>query len=213
MNGFFTRVRTDGTLDAIYNRYHDDANYLNRFDLKAFHRKVETELPRYRKMIREAADKYGFDWRLIAAMIYQESHFNPSARSYTGVRGLMQVTRIAAAEMGIVNRMDPEQSIEAGVGYLASIYERFDDIESEKDRLLFSLASYNIGYGHVRDAQKIVKEHGRRADSWSSLVETLPFLQMPEFYLETEFGYARGTEPVRYVENIMAYYEILKKKI
>jgi membrane-bound lytic murein transglycosylase F len=213
MNGFFTRIRTDGTLNKIYSRYHEDGNNLNRFDLKAFHRKVETELPRYRKMISEAADKHGFDWRLIAAMVYQESHFNPRARSYTGVRGLMQVTQRTAAEMGIVNRMDPEQSIGAGVGYLASLYERFGDIENEKDRLLFSLASYNIGYGHVRDAQKIVKEHGRPADSWSSLVETLPFLQMPEFYHETQFGYARGTEPVRYVENIMAYYDILKKKI
>jgi membrane-bound lytic murein transglycosylase F len=213
MNEFFTRIRTDGTLDAIYNRYHEDANYLNRFDLKAFHRKVETELPRYRKMISKAADKHGFDWRLIAAMIYQESHFNPRARSYTGVRGLMQVTQMAAAEMGIDNRMDPQQSIDAGVGYLASLYERFDDIENEKDRLLFSLASYNIGYGHVRDAQKIVKEHGRPADSWSSLVETLPFLEMPEFYHDTRYGYARGTEPVRFVENIMAYYDILKRKI
>jgi membrane-bound lytic murein transglycosylase F len=213
MNGFFTRIRTDGTLNEIYSRYHEDANNLNRFDLKAFHRKVETDLPRYRKMISEAADKHGFDWRLIAAMVYQESHFNPRARSYTGVRGLMQVTQRTAAEMGIVNRMDPEQSIDAGVGYLASLYERFGDIENEKDRLLFSLASYNIGYGHVRDAQKIVREHGRDPDSWSAVVEALPFLQMPEFYHETRFGYARGTEPVRYVENIMAYYDILKKKI
>ncbi|MDF1527316.1 MAG: membrane-bound lytic murein transglycosylase MltF [bacterium] len=213
MNGFFTRIRTDGTLNEIYSLYHDDGNSLNRFDLKAFHLRVETDLPRYRKMIREAADKHGFDWRLIAAMIYQESHFNPRARSHTGVRGLMQVTQRTAAEMGVVNRMDPEQSIDAGVGYLASLYERFDDIDNEEDRLLFSLASYNVGYGHVRDAQEIIRQHGRQDNSWSSLVEALPFLQMPEFYHETRYGYARGTEPVRYVENIMAYYEILKKKI
>ena len=213
MNGFFTRIRTDGTLDEIYSRYHGNRDTLGRFDLKVFHRKVETELPKYMNMISEAADKHGFDWRLIAAMIYQESHFNPRARSYTGVRGLMQVTQRTATEMGIDNRMDPQQSIDAGVGYLASLYKRFDDIENEKDRLLYSLASYNIGYGHVRDAQKIVKEHGRPADSWSSLVETLPFLQMPEFYHDTRYGYARGTEPVRYVENIMAYYDILKRKI
>jgi len=213
LNGFFTRIRTDGTLDEIYSRYHGDRNTLGRFDLKAFHKKVDTHLPRYRKMIKEAADRHSFDWRFIAAMIYQESHFNPRARSYTGVRGLMQVTQKTAAEMGIVNRMDPEQSIEAGVGYLASLHERFDDIENDRDRLLYSLASYNVGYGHVRDAQKIVREHGRDPDSWSSLLEALPLLGMPEYYRETRYGYARGTEPVRYVENIMAYYDILKRKI
>ena len=164
-------------------------------------------------MISEAADKHGFDWRLIAAMIYQESHFNPRARSHTGVRGLMQVTQRTAAEMGIGNRMDPEQSIDAGVGYLASLYERFEDIENEWDRLLFSLASYNVGYGHVRDAQKIAREHARDPHSWSSLMEALPLLRMPEFYREARFGYARGTEPVLYVENITAYYDILKRKI
>jgi membrane-bound lytic murein transglycosylase F len=213
LNGFFTRIRTDGTLDEIYNRYHEDRNTLGRFDVKAFHEKVDTHLPRYQNMIKDAADRHGFDWRLIAAMIYQESHFNPRARSYTGVRGLMQVTQKTAAEMGIVNRMDPEQSIEAGVGYLASLHERFDDIDSDRDRLLFSLASYNVGYGHVRDAQKIVREHGSDPDSWSSLLEALPLLRMPEYYRETRYGYARGTEPVRYVGNIMAYYDILKRKI
>jgi membrane-bound lytic murein transglycosylase F len=213
INEFFTRIRTDGTLDEIYSRYHENRNNLGRFDLKAFHRKMETHLPRYQKMIQKASDKHGFDWRLIAAMIYQESHFDPRARSYTGVRGLMQVTQTTAAEMGIVNRMDPEQSIEAGVGYLAVLYRRFDDIENEWDRLLFSLASYNVGYGHVRDAQKIVREHARDPYSWSSLMEVLPLLRMPEFYREARFGYARGTEPVRYVENITAYYDILKRKI
>ena len=213
INGFLTRIRIDGTLDEIYSLYHEDWNTLGRFDLKAFHQKVDTHLPRFKRIIQTAAKEHGFDWRLIAAMIYQESHFNPRARSYTGVRGLMQVTQKTAAEMGIVNRMDPEQSIDAGVGYLAGLYERFDDIENKRDRLLFSLASYNVGYGHVRDAQKIISEHGRDPESWSSLVETLPFLQMPEFYRETRFGYARGTEPVRYVENVMAYYDILKRKI
>jgi len=212
MNVFFTRIRTDGSLDEIYGRNFGNGSNLGRFDLKAFHRKMETHLPRYRKMIKEASAKNGFDWRLIAAIIYQESHFNPQALSYTGVRGLMQVTQRTADEMGIVNRLDPEQSIDAGVRYLAGLYRRFDDIENEWDRLLFSLASYNVGYGHVRDAQKIVREHGRDPESWSSLLEALPLLRIPEFYRETRFGFARGTEPVRYVANIMAYYDILKRK-
>jgi len=212
INGFFTLIRTNGTLDEIHDRYYEDLDNMGRFDLKAFHKKVDTQLPRFKGKIKAVADEYGFDWRLIAAMIYQESHFNPRARSYTGVRGLMQVTQQTAAEMGIENRMDPGQSIEAGVGYLANLYDRFDDIKNENDRLLFSLASYNVGYGHVRDAQKIIREHGRDPDAWSSLVDALPFLQMPEFYRDTQFGYARGNEPVVYVKNVMAYYDILKRK-
>jgi len=212
INEFFTQIRTNGTLDELYSRYHEDRNILGRFDLKAFHSRVETHLPRFEQMIKSASREHGFDWRLIAAMIYQESHFNPRARSYTGVRGLMQVTQRTAAEMGIADRMDPEQSIDAGVGYLASLYERFDDIEDEKNRLLFSMASYNVGYGHVRDAQKIALERGRDPKSWSSLLEALPLLRMPEFYRETRFGYARGAEPVRYVENVLTFYDILKRK-
>jgi membrane-bound lytic murein transglycosylase F len=210
---FFTRVRTDGTLDEIYKRYHDNKDILGRFDLKTFHRKVKTHLPRYQRLIKTASEKHGFDWRFIAAMIYQESHFDPQARSYTGVRGLMQVTQQTAEEMGIRNRMDPEQSISAGVGYLASLYDRFEDVDSDKNRLLLAVASYNVGYGHVRDAQKIAEQHDLDPDSWASLVETLPLLRMPEFYRETRFGYARGTEPIRYVENVMAYYEVLRGKM
>jgi len=213
INDFLTMVKIDGTLDDIYMRYFGDRDHLNTFDLKAFHRGVELDLPQYRGMVREAARDYGFDWRLIAAMMYQESQFDPDARSHTGVRGLMQVTQRTAEDMGIEDRMDPEQSIRAGVGYLASLYDWFDDIEDEEDRLRFALASYNVGYGHVRDAQDILRERGEDTQSWSSLRESLPLLRMPEFYSKTRFGYARGTEPVRYVENVLTYYDILKKKI
>lgn len=212
MNGFFTQIRSDGTLDEIYRRYHDDNGQLDRSDLKAFLEKVETYLPQYQPTIIEVSEKHGFDWRYVAAMMYQESHFNPDARSHTGVRGLMQLTRRTAAEMGIEDRLDPEQSIRAGVGYLAGLYERFGDITDLDDRLMFAMASYNVGYGHVRDAQEIAREHGRDPTSWSSLARTLPLLRRPEFYRETRFGYARGMEPVRYVNNVMTYYSILKRK-
>ena len=213
MNSFFTKIRTDGKLDRIYKRYYEDRHNLGIFDLRAFHLVIEEQMPQYRGIIKDAAREYGLDWRLIAAMIYQESHFDPDAISYTGVRGLMQVTQRTADEMGIGDRTDPEQSIRAGVGYLANLYDRFDDVTDEKNRLLLALASYNVGYGHVRDAQDIVRRRGHDPDLWLSLRETLPLLRMPEFYLDTKFGYARGTEPVKYVENVLTYYEILKRKI
>lgn len=213
MNSFFTKIRVDGSLDRIYKRYYEERHNLDSPDFRAFHLLIEKRMPRYRGIIKDAAEEHDLDWRLIVAMIYQESHFDPNARSYTGVRGLMQVTQRTADEMGIMDRTDPEQSIRAGVGYLANLYSRFDDIADEESRLLLALASYNVGYGHVRDAQVILRERGHDPDLWPSLRETLPLLRMPEFYLDTKFGYARGTEPVRYVDNVLTYYEILKRKI
>ena len=212
IDGFLREMGKNGGLKRINNRYYGDWYFLDRLDLKAFHSKVTSHLPRYQGTIRSAAETYGLDWRLVAAVIYQESHFNPRARSHTGVRGLMQLTQTTAGELGIENRLDPEQSIMGGVKYLASLQKRFDDVESERDRLLLALASYNVGYGHVRDAQQIARESGRSPVSWSSMREVLPLLRKPEYYRRTRHGYARGTEPVQFVDNVLTYYDILRRK-
>jgi membrane-bound lytic murein transglycosylase F len=212
VNGFLDQARKDGTFQDIYDRYYDNRVLLGPVDATAFAEKVRTRLPRYEEMIRIQADLYGFDWRFIAAMIYQESHFNPRARSYTGVRGLMQITQATAREMGVTDRIDPKESIRAGIKYLAKIADRFEDIEDERERLLFALAAYNVGYGHVRDAQKIAGGKGLDPHSWSDLKKVLPLLARPEYHRQTRYGYARGTEPVRYVEHILTYYDILLHK-
>ena len=213
MNLFLEKVKNNGTLASIRRFYHDDRNRLHQLDIEAFHRSLEEDFPLYEEQIKAAAQSYGFDWRLITAMIYQESRFRPHARSYTGVRGLMQVTLDTAREMGIENRLDPEQSIRAGVKYLALLLERFSGVEDPRQQLYLALAAYNIGYGHVRDAQKIARSRGQDPTSWSSLRETLPLLGHPEYYRNTRYGYARGTEPVAYVTNIMTYFDILIGKI
>jgi len=212
INEFFKFIRKNGSYQEIYDFYYNNIDVFEYVDVKKFHQRLETRLPKYRSIIEREADKNELDWRLLAAIIYQESHFNPRARSYTGVRGLMQVTQTTAREMGISNRMDPEQSVYAGTKYLARMYARFDDIESKLDRWLFSLASYNVGYGHVRDAQKIAEEKGLNPAKWSSLRETLPLLRYRKYYEKTRYGYARGTEPVRYVDRVMLYYDILRWK-
>jgi membrane-bound lytic murein transglycosylase F len=144
-------------------------------------------------------------------MVYQESHFNPRARSFTGVRGMMQLTLDTAKDMGIENRLDPKQSITGGVKYLKRLYERHDDAK-DPDRVLITLASYNVGRGHIVDAQKIAKENNLDPNSWHSLQEILPLLRYRKYYKKTKNGYCRGTEPVRYVNRIMTYYEILKRE-
>lgn len=212
INRFIDTIKKNGAFARIYEKYYRNVKIFDYVDLKKFHSRLETRLPKYQAMIRDESQKYGFDWRLIAAVVYQESHFDPMAKSYTGVRGLMQVTLETAGEMGITNRMEPSQSIQAGVGYIAKLFERFNDIESRDDRILFALASYNVGYGHVRDAQEICRVNGWDPTRWSSLKMALPLLREVVYYKNTTYGYARGTEPVRYVSRILTYFDIIKRK-
>ena len=124
----------------------------------------------------------------------------------------MQLTHATAREMGITNRINPSQSIRAGIKYLNRMHQRFGYIEDDYQRMLFSLASYNIGYGHVMDALKIAEEKGLDLASWQTLKTTLPLLSKSRYFEATKHGYARGWEPIQYVERILTYFDILKQK-
>jgi len=211
INEFFKKIKEDGTFAKIYEKYYANVEIFDYVDLKKYHRRLKTRLPKYEEIIKKASKIYGFDWRLITAMVYQESHFNPRARSFTGVRGMMQLTLETAKEIGIKNRLDPEQSIKGGVKYLKELYERYDGAKNP-DRVLITLASYNVGHGHILDAQKIAKERNLDPNSWSSLEVILPLLRYPKYYKNTKNGYCRGTETVRYVNRIFTYYDILKRE-
>lgn len=211
INTFLEKIDQNGTFGRINRRYYANAQFFDYLDLKKFHRRLESRLPEFLPVIRRESRKHGFDWRLIAALIYQESHFDPSARSFTGVRGLMQVTETTAREMGIDDRRDPEESIEAGVKYLAKLHDRWDRIRDPRERMYFALASYNIGYGHVRDAQKLARKKGWDPDRWPSVKQTLPMLRMRKYYKDTRYGYARGNEPVQFVERVRLYYDIIRR--
>ena len=211
INAFFDRIIHDGKMLQISDRYYANFTHVDHYDLKKFHQRLKTRLPAYQAIIMREAQRHHFDWRLIAALIYQESHFDPQAISYTGVRGLMQLTLETANDLGIENRSDPIESIGGGIKYLKWLYGLFDDI-SGFDRMLFALASYNIGYGHVRDAQNIARGKGYAHQKWIAIKETLPLLRQSTYYRKTMYGFARGNEPVRYVENIMIYYDILRWK-
>jgi membrane-bound lytic murein transglycosylase F len=211
INSFFQKTNADGTLAKIYDKYYAGVEIFDYVDLKKYHQRLKTRLPKYKEIIHKAAEKYGFDWRLIAAVIYQESHFDPKAKSYTGVEGLMQLTQDTASELGVEDRRDPEQSIMGGVKYIEKLYRKYDDAR-ERDRLRITLASYNVGRGHILDAQKIAEESGFNPNSWSALEQILPRLRYPKYYNKTRYGYCRGTEPVRYVKRIWTYYDILKNE-
>jgi membrane-bound lytic murein transglycosylase F len=211
INAFFAKIKADGAFEEIYRSYYSNVEIFDRFDLKKFHQRIKTRLPTYESIIKKAAKKYGFDWRLIAAMIYQESHFDPRARSHRGVRGLMQLTEATAQEMGITNRLDPQQSIMAGVKYLRKLYRRYGKAR-DSDRLLIALASYNVGPRHITSAQSIARRNGLNPHKWSSLEKTLPLLCYEKYVKASKHGYCRGTEPIRYVNRILTYFDILRRK-
>lgn len=211
VNAFFKTIERNGTYAKIYKRYYSGTELFDYFDIKKFHERLHARLPKYKDIIVRESEKYGFDWRLIAAMIYQESHFDPMARSFADARGLMQITSRTAISLGLEDRYDPEKNIEAGTAYLNWVYNRFENVV-EEDRMKVALACYNVGYGHIQDALSIAAEKGLDITRWHALKQTLPLLRNREYFADTSYGYARGTEPVRYVEQITMYYDILRNK-
>ncbi len=209
INQFFKKIKADGTLDDIYERYYAAVDLFDYVDLRAYHRRLESRLPKYGPLIKAAAEKYDFDWRLIAAQIYQESHFRRWAKSRSGAYGLMQLIRKTAKSYGVKNIFDPEQNINAGVQHLNKLYNTFHKAEGA-DRLFITLAAYNIGQGHVRDAQRLAQKIGLDPNKWSALSQALPMLEKHKYYQHAKYGYCRGSEPIQYVRQIMIYYDILK---
>lgn len=211
INCFFKTIKENGKFNEIYNKYYANIDIFDYVDLRAYHRRLKTRLPKYKEMIMEAADYYGFDWRLIAAQIYQESHFNPKALSYAGARGFMQLTLSTARSLGVKNILDPEQNINAGVQHLKDLYNYFEKAEGA-NRLFIALAAYNVGQGHILDARNIALEMNLDPNKWSSLSTTLPLLSYRKYYKKAIYGYCRGTEPIEYISKIMIYYDILKRQ-
>jgi membrane-bound lytic murein transglycosylase F len=206
---FFQDLEASGELDRLIEKYYGHIRRFDYVDTRAIHRRIQTHLPRYKDLFQQAAEQYGFDWYMLAAMAYQESHWNPLAVSSTGVKGLMMLTRATAKEMDVTDREDPEQSIFAGAGYLASIKERLPEGIPESDRIWFALAAYNIGLGHLEDARVITQSQGKNPNDWNDVRDHLPLLSKQKWFSQTRYGYARGSEPVRYVQNIKRYLDIL----
>ena len=207
---FFRRIEADGTLAQLKERHFGHVQDFDYVGVRKFMRHLEQRLPRYRRHFQEAAHKYGQDWRLLAAIGYQESHWNHRAISPTGVRGIMMLTRSTAAEMGYRNRIDPGNSIHGGARYFAHLKQRLPDSIREPDRTWFALAAYNLGLGHIRDVREITRLRGGDPEKWMDVKENLPLLMEKRWYRETRHGYARGIEALRYVENIRSYYDLLQ---
>lgn len=206
---FFSKLRASGKLDELIERHYGHVQDFDYVGTRSYMRHIEQRLPDFIPLFESAAAETGLDWRLLAAVGYQESHWDENARSPTGVRGLMMLTRHTMEFLGLDDRIDAEQSITGGARYIRLIKDRLPERIKEPDRTWLALAAYNVGYGHLEDARVLAQKRGGDPDKWLDIKEALPLLAQKQWYTQTKYGYARGLEPVRYVENIRSYYDIL----
>lgn len=208
VNEFFTGAHE--LLADIVERYYVDEDALGEYTgTRNFMRHVAERLPKYRAYFEQVAAELGADWRIFAAVGYQESKWDPNAVSPTGVRGLMMLQTDTAAALGIRDRADPKQSIYGGARYLQSVRGMIPGRIPEPDRTWLALAAYNVGLGHVEDARVLTQSQGKNPDSWQDVRAVLPLLAEERYYLATKRGYARGWEAVRFVDNVRTYLDLL----
>jgi membrane-bound lytic murein transglycosylase F len=208
---FFDKIRSNGTLARLIDRYYGHTNRIQPLDSEALIDKIRTELPKLRKHFHEAQNETGIDWRTLAAIGYQESHWDPLATSPTGVRGLMMLTDETADRMKVKNRLDARESIIGGAKYFVMLRDTVPNRIPEPDRTWLALAAYNQGYGHLEDARILAARLKLNADSWLDVRKAYPKLREPEQYEKLKHGFARGDEAVQFVENIRNYVDILTK--
>ena len=208
-NLFLTEVITEGVLPGLAEEFFSFEPLVSRAGTFTFSQNMDAVLPDYEHMIRQVAHEYNIEWNLLAAMAYQESHWNPKAKSFTGVRGMMMLTQRTARELNVKNRLDPLESLRGGARYLNKLKRRLDPAITEPDRTYMAMAAYNIGMAHLQDARKLTAQKGDNPMIWRDLVLHLPKLQKPVHYRKLKYGYARGSEAVTYVQNIRHYANIL----
>ncbi|MEX1080948.1 MAG: transporter substrate-binding domain-containing protein [Halofilum sp. (in: g-proteobacteria)] len=208
-DAFLDQAHRGEFYNVIYAKYFDDAEHIRRFRNERADMAQGAALTPYDDLFKQYAGEHGFDWRLIAAQAYQESSFNPRARSWAGAVGLLQLMPTSARQIGVDGDLeDPETNLRAGVRYLKWLRGRFEEDLSVRDRTWFMLAAYNAGAGHVRDARALAERLGLDPDRWFGNVEQAMLkLSNRQHFRDASFGYVRGQEPVDYVRDIRARYQ------
>jgi len=203
MLDFFNGMGEEGAMARLEEKYLGHVGTFDYVDTRTFLRAIDSTLPDIKPLFEKYATS--IDWRLLAAISYQESHWNPQATSPTGVRGMMMLTRNTAESLDVGDRTDPEQSIRGGSQYLQNMMEKVPQTIPEDERIWFALAAYNMGYAHMLDVRKLTARQGGNPDSWADVKLRLPMLSQKRYYTQTTYGYARGHEAYNYVENIRKY--------
>ena len=209
VDAFVAKARRNGTIEKLSQRYFAHAREVRRIDAGVFQERIRSVLPDYRKLFLDAQEATGIEWRLLAAVAYQESQWEPLATSETGVRGFMQLTEDTARHLGVNDRTDPRSSVLAAARYLRDLKSRLPARIAEPDRTWLALAAFNIGLGHLEDARVIAQRQRLDPDAWQDVKQALPLLALPEYYEKARLGYARGGMPVAFVDRVRGYYDIL----
>ena len=210
VNQFIQQAHQNGDITKLKRQYFGPYKNASRVESLTFQRKIATDLPPWQPLIQRVALEYQMDWQLLAAMAYQESHWNPKARSTTGVTGMMMLTRITAEELGVQDRTNAQQSLRGGARFFKNLLRRLPPDIEEPDRTYMALAAYNIGMGHLEDARIMAQQAGNDPHLWPDVRAQLPLLQHPEVFRMTKFGFADGPQAVTYVDNIRHYEGMLK---
>ncbi len=213
MEAWFAEMVESKRLEALRRKYYSGETPFSAYDRLQFLEHIETRLPAYEPLFRTAAEETGMDWVLLAAVGYQESHWDPEAVSPTGVRGLMMLTEAAARDLEIADRLDSAQSISGGARYLRRQLGGVPIFIREPDRTSMALAAYNVGLGHLIDARSLAVRLGHNPNTWAGVSSVLPLLSQQRYYEELKYGYARGGEPVVYVRRVRKYYDLLQEEI
>lgn len=208
---FLDDMRRSGELARLIQRYYGATNNFTPMNIAAYRQKIKTTLPIYEPLFEASGKKYGIDWRLLAAMAYQESFWNPAAVSPTGVRGIMMLTVPTADNLHITDPLSPAGSIDGGAEYIRDMINQLPSHIPEPDRTWMALAAYNVGINHLEDARILTQQQGGNPDKWKDVRKRLPLLAIHAWYSKTKYGYARGYEPVEYVKRIRIYYDMLVK--
>jgi membrane-bound lytic murein transglycosylase F len=206
---FFESIQKDGTLAHLIDRHYGHNERLEPIDASTFIERVQTVLPPFEATFKEAEALTGIEWQLIAALAYQESHWDPLATSYTNVRGMMMLTEDTATRMGVTDRLNPNESIQAGAKYLKLLKDSLPKRINDKDRTWLALAAYNQGMGHLEDSRILAVKSGLSPDNWSDVKKVMPLLSRPAYFEDTKHGQARGGEAVILVETVRLYRDIL----
>ncbi|HEY6452745.1 MAG TPA: membrane-bound lytic murein transglycosylase MltF [Steroidobacteraceae bacterium] len=209
-DAFFAAAKVSGELARIEGEANTESGDFDYASAHQFQADIAARLPALQALFEEAAQLTGLDWRLLAAIGYQESKWQGSAASSDGASGIMMLTGDTAATVGVNDRADLRQNIIGGAKYLAQVLDTIPQRIADPDRTWLAVAAYNVGYGHLEDARVLAQMHGRNPDSWADVREQLPLLAQEHWYLRVKRGYARGWEPVKFVDQVRQYLAVLE---
>ncbi|MGH8259269.1 MAG: membrane-bound lytic murein transglycosylase MltF, partial [Steroidobacteraceae bacterium] len=210
VNEFFRDISRSGELARLVTLSSGNSREFQYAESREFDELASSRLPQYRDLFETAAAQTGIDWRLLAAIAYQESKWDPDARSPNGASGLMMLTSSTAEEMGVQNRLNARQNIFAGARYFLEVLAKIPARIPEPDRTWLAVAAYNVGFGHLEDARVLAQSRGLNPDSWVDVRSQLPLLANQQWYDHAKRGYCRGWEPVQYVDRIQRFLKLLE---